>query len=393
MKFKCLVFALLVSFSSETDAKPFANKKIVCYFANWPGGRTGEAKHTPDMIDTNVCTHIIYAFASLDKELLVMKPDNYQTDIKGEYYRNVTAYKKEGKKVLISLGGYRDSKGDKYHRLLKSQENRMKFIQAAIQFLKTHNFDGLDLDYEFPACPHEACKPEYASDKRDLGIFIRELSTEFKPRGLLLSAAVSPISWQIEKSYDIPVMSKYLDWISIMSYNYHGQWESKTGLNAPFYSTKDSAISLDHTIKLWLEGEADKTKLIAGMPLYGRSFTLASAEHGLNAPAIGPGRGGPYINHAGTLAYYKICQFVQQGWTVVNDTVNGPYAYHDDQWVGYDDVPTVARKAQYVLNEGLGGAMVWDLSQDDFRDKCHQGKYPLMHAIAGEFNRETNSIP
>ena len=44
----------------------------------------------------------------------------------------------------------------------------------------------------------------------------------------------------------------------------------------------------------------------------------------------------------------------------------GPYAYKGNQWVGYDSIDYVKRKAQYIIDKELGGAMFWDLSTDDF---------------------------
>ena len=56
-----------------------------------------------------------------------------------------------------------------------------------------------------------------------------------------------------------------------------------------------------------------------------------------------------------------------EGWTEVEDVQYGSYAYgSNNQWVGYDSPKSAARKAQYILDEGLGGAMYWDLAQDDF---------------------------
>lgn len=64
---------------------------------------------------------------------------------------------------------------------------------------------------------------------------MKELSEQFKPRNLLLSAAVSPSKRVIDTGYDVPSLAKYLDWISVMTYDYHGQWDKKTGHVAPLY--------------------------------------------------------------------------------------------------------------------------------------------------------------
>ena len=83
--------------------------------------------------------------------------------------------------------------------------------------------------------------------------------------------------------------------------------------------------------------------------------------------ASGAGTRGPITGEAGNLGYMEICMKVKnEGWKVVDDA-NGPYAYGSgNQWVGYDTIKSVTRKAEYVKTKGLGGAMFWDLATDDF---------------------------
>ena len=45
---------------------------------------------------------------------------------------------------------------------------------------------------------------------------------------LLLTAAVSPSSDVIQKAYNIPKLSEYLDYVSVMTYDYHGWWENNS---------------------------------------------------------------------------------------------------------------------------------------------------------------------
>lgn len=42
--------------------------------------------------------------------------------------------------------------------------------------------------------------------------------------------------------YDVPTLARYLDWISLMAYDYHGHWDGKTGHVAPLYFTEGDAF-------------------------------------------------------------------------------------------------------------------------------------------------------
>ena len=120
-----------------------------------------------------------------------------------------------------------------------------------------------------------------------------------------------------------------------------------------------------------MSGGLDRKKLILGMPMYGQSFTLASAaDNGLNSKSYGGGTAGPFTRARGFLAYYEICHNIQtQGWKVIQDPTGtmGPYAYKGTQWVSFDDTAMIKHKTQYLKNMKLGGAMIWALDLDDFR--------------------------
>lgn len=69
-----------------------------------------------------------------------------------EFYERVVAYKAKGIKVSLALGGWNDSAGDKYSRLVNNPAARARFIKHVLGFLEKYNFDGLDLDWEYPKC-------------------------------------------------------------------------------------------------------------------------------------------------------------------------------------------------------------------------------------------------
>ena len=154
------------------------------------------------------------------------------------------------------------------------------------------------------------CKAGPDSDKQGFTDLVSELRAAFNPRGWLLSAAVSPAKNVIDAAYDVPSISRDLDWISVMTYDYHGHWDQMTGHVAPMYyhsETENEYFNANFTINYWIEQGADPQKLIMGIPMYGQTFTLSKvAENGLNAPATRPGQAGPFTRQPGFLAYNEV---------------------------------------------------------------------------------------
>ncbi|RXG67228.1 putative chitinase 3 [Armadillidium vulgare] len=275
-----------------------------------------------------------------------------------------------GVKVLISLGGWNDSAGDKYHRLATDPAARANFITNALAFVNQYGFGGIDLDWEYPSLStgkivkflnmiwiffyfnkhYNYCSDEYSGDKDGFTAWVQELVEAFHPEGLLVTAAVSGSYQRIDTSYDVPAISAYLDLINVMTYDYHGSWDRQTGHVSPLYAHPDDVDPLFNTnssIDIWIDKGADPLKLTLGIPMYGQCFTLADPSvNGLNAPTVGGCNAGEYTRQMGFLAYYEICNNVEQGWTVVQDPLGtmGPYAYSGNQWVSYDDVAMVRIK-------------------------------------------------
>lgn len=69
-----------------------------------------------------------------------------------EFFEKVVGLKHDGVKVLLGLGGWKDSAGNKYSRLVNSPTARRKFLLHTLDFLDEYNFDGLDIDWNYPKC-------------------------------------------------------------------------------------------------------------------------------------------------------------------------------------------------------------------------------------------------
>lgn len=384
-----LLIAVAVVSAADRNQKDY---KVVCYLGSWANYRTGDAKFLIEHIDPFLCTHLIYGFAKLENNKITVY-DPY-LDLKENWglgaFERFNNLKKRNPQLstLIAIGGWNEG-STKYSAMAADAGARATFVQSAIDFCKKYNFDGLDMDWEYPAN-----RGGVPSDKENFVTLLKELKEAFAPHGLLLTAAVSAGKSTIDTAYDIPRVSQYLDFINVMAYDLHGSWEKQTGHNAPLYARddepeSDKILNVDYAIKYWISKGADSKKIILGMGLYGRSFTLGNPSNtGLGAPATGPGSAGGMTKEPGMLGYNEICLYVKnEGWNeVFVPKVEAPYAYKGNQWVGYDNKKSIEIKVDYAKNNNLGGGMVWSLETDDFRGHCFGQKYPLLTAIATRLN-------
>ncbi|OWF47793.1 chitinase 3 [Mizuhopecten yessoensis] len=368
--------------------------KRVCYYSSWAKYRSAPmAPFSPDVIDPFLCTHIIYASAQIKDNDIYMYEDDDDTLMKLRYLRDTNP----DLKILLSVGGYAQGT-DQFIKTASTKDGILEFATNAVLYLRLHHFDGLDLDWEFPGDQGTSHKDHFTDlVKGIMEVFKVEADVADGPR-LLLSASVSAFPPIVDRSYDVPKLSMYLDMINLMAYDMQGTTNNVTRFNSPLYghpsdTGTDVYRNQDYAIRHWLDNGASPRKLVLGLATYGRTFTLTNTnQYRVGDPATGPGLPGQYTNKLGLLAYYEICKNLYDGWSRVMNTVQGvPLAWNGYQWVGYDDMESLTLKADYVINNGLGGAMFW-LDYDDFDNSCGEGNFPLINSVKGVFDSTTPSV-
>lgn len=328
-----------------TNTRP---AQVFCYLTSWSAKRPGAGKFLPKDIDPKLCTHVVYAFATLkDHKLTEMNDED------PDMYDQLIALREKNPElqILLAIGGW--AFGSTPFKELTSNVFRMnQFVYEAIEFLRDYQFNGLDVDWEYPRGSDD--RAAYVSLLKELRVaFEGEAKNSGQPR-LLLTAAVPASFEAIAAGYDVPEISKYLDFINVMTYDFHGQWERQVGHNSPLFPL-DSAtgyqkkLTVDFSAREWVKQGAPKEKLLIGMPTYGRSFTLVNTtQFDIGAPASEGGKPGKFTNEAGFLSYYEICGFLaQSNTTLVWDSEQQvPFAYRDNQWVGFDDERSLKTKVR-----------------------------------------------
>jgi len=242
--------------------------KLVCYYTNWSQYRPKKGKFLPEYIDPFLCTHVIFAFGWIKEGRLTSFEKN---DVSGDgaagLYQRVVGLKAKNPKlkVILAIGGWSFGTS-KFKQVAETRFSRQTFIFSAIPFLRKYNFDGLDVDWEYPK----------SADRDNFVAYLKELHEAFEFESeetgnerLLLSAAVPVGPDNVRGGYDVPAVSKYLDFINLMAYDFHGKWEKQAGHNAPLFAPSSDSewrkqLSVSFAAKMWTRLGTPKEKLVIG---------------------------------------------------------------------------------------------------------------------------------
>lgn len=254
------------------------------------------------------------------------------------------------------------------------------FIQSVLDIMDEYSFDGLDIDWEFPAWQ------KHPEDKDRFIYLLRDLYAVFKSGDrageLQLSVAVAPAYTIIVSSYDIVEMHKYVDFINLMSYDFHDYSNifPFTAYNAPLYKRSLeqgylATLNTNWSALYWNQWGMSRDKIMVGIPTYSHSYVLADPDQSLP--------GSPATGTADEFTFSQVCDFLAQKGTqyVFDNEAMVPYAHRGLLWISFDDRKSVTAKANWIKDHDFGGAMTYDLNCDDFINSCNSTLTFPLHQI------------
>jgi chitinase len=259
--------------------------------------------------------------------------------------------------VLLSIGGWTYSAN--LAAAASTAATRSTFAKTAVTLVKDWGFDGLDIDWEWPASDAEATNMVslLSAIRTELNSYSAQYANNYK---FLLSVALpaDPAKYKLLK---LSQMNSIVDQFNMLSYDYAGSWDTTAGHQANLYSDaskpKDTPYSTDAAINGYIAAGASANKIALGLPLYGRAFENTA---GLGQAFSGVGSG----SWEAGIWDYKV---LPRSGTEYYDSVAGASYSYDPatkELVSYDNAAMITRKASYITSKGLAGSMFWEASGD-----------------------------
>jgi chitinase len=401
---------LISEFPAGGQTPESGEKRVIGYFPQW--GIYSKNYHVKNIVESGSAeklTVINYAFGNIVDCECVMVTESGVMDAYADYQKiyaagesldgeadtwdqplrgNFNQLKKLKQmypqiKILISLGGWTWSGG--FHEAALTEANRQRTAASCIDLYIKGNlpvsdnaggegvaagiFDGIDIDWEYPNHPGNG-NPYGPEDTHNFTLLLGELRKQLDAidPGLLLTIA-SPAGEDKLEDIELDRIHPTLDWINIMSYDYHGAWDASGPTHhqsALFGSPEDPSSGIiknyytDYTVQKHLEAGIPAKKLNIGVPFYGRGWRgVTNENNGLYQQAAGPAQG---TNESGMDDYKNIAAL---GYPVYWDPVaEASWCYNGDIFWTYDTPESLKNKMEYIERTGLGGVMFWDLSGD-----------------------------
>ncbi len=415
----------------------YYNKKVVGYFPNYAINSDAHEHFSIADLQWDVLTHVQYAFGVVNKNTCELEAGDVENDINNKftdrkfYHDGVEIKMDESlgyygqfnlmhtlKKmhpnvtVLISTGGWGASEGLWY--ATQNEASMRKFSASAVRFIRQYGFDGIDIDFEFPSeTPMSGNYTQFTESIRAgvatryaqfIKILSEDLAKAAKEDGKYywLTSAVSASSWVLGGQKDSSFLD-YLDFVSIMSYDYHGGWNNYVENQANLYPDPADGETANQDVKTlgfdwsykFYRGRVQSEKILMGVPYYTRGWTnVSGGSTGLHGSS-----GSPLTNSTDNLNLW--CDLDANGnevaaganplWHVMNvmkknsnykrywdDVGKVPHIWNasNNTFLTFEDEESIQERINYVNSKNLGGVLIWVMHGDYDYDEA-KGEYVI----------------
>jgi chitinase len=306
--FSLFSFLLLPAVATAQEGRPDGRwqKRLVADYDQGSKFAPAPYAYSAEQIPYDKLTDIIHAGLGFDDDGNLQVPDGFVEP-------QLTARAHDaGDHVVLLVGG------DLSQYESKPTATMNKLVANVREFVREHDYDGVDLDWEYPGT---------AADTAILLKFEKALRAVLPSPRYILSVDAAPWS---ASAYGARTLHKVIDWFNIMTYDCAGPWTANAQLNSSiFWDNRDPAPeecqpggSDQESAKIFL-AEVPARQLNQGTPFYGYEYTNVNTLFGL-CPNAATTDDGACDDAVLTLSYgADIKKLInKKGWEVHRD----PYA-------------------------------------------------------------------
>ncbi|KAH7111630.1 glycoside hydrolase [Dactylonectria macrodidyma] len=262
-----------------------------------------------------------------------------------------------------------------------TSKSRGRFAKSAVKTIGDWGFDGVDVDWESPTDETEASN--FVLLLRAVRDELDTYAQQHAPGYHVILSIASPAGPIHYKKLDLKSLSDIVDSFNIMAYDYSGPWDTVSGHQSNIFPSDSSAFSTTAVVQDYVAAGVNPSKIILGMPLYGRAFENTD---GIGNPFDGVGSGS-WEN--GVCDYKALPR--QGAIEKIDSELVALYSYDPSsrELISYDTPEVVKAKVSWLKEAGLASSMFWEVSGDGTGDKslqaeCHiiKGRHVLRKAVA-----------
>jgi len=215
---------------------------------------------------------------------------SYSIDSKTGSYKSIHQWKTtamidtaqaHGTKVFLSVSNF----GSKNNAIfLENQKAQNTLMDSLIDLLAYRSADGINIDFE-------GIEKE---SKTNFTQFIEAISKRLKRENSKYQISLCLYADDWDDIFDITAIDSYVDFYTLMGYDYYGGFSKTTGPVTPFKTSDKFGKGLIASVKAYENKGLQMDKLIVGLPYYGAEWTTKKPQPG--SPVVKFNSHPPYKN-------------------------------------------------------------------------------------------------
>lgn len=359
IKFTLLLVTALAACRSDKDSQVGVSREdkvVVGYVPGYNG------VFDVTTIDAEKLTHINYAFVDVKDSMAWLT--NIATDTINFRLLNTLKSKNPELKLMISIGGWAWS--ENFSDAVLTETSRKKFAYTGKRIVEQYNLDGIDIDWEYPGMRGEdnVFRPE---DKQNFTLMFKSIRESLDSlssktgKKYFVTTAVPCFPGFLEIT-EMGKAAGYMDFVNLMAYDFY-VGGPLAGHHSNLYASENDAgeDSGDKALRLYTAAGVPASKLVLGVPFYGRSWIMKTVENrGINREIDSVMRGGGFT-------FVKDSIMARPGFVRYwDEKAKAPYLWNESrrQLVVFDDEKSIKLKCEYIKEKGMRGVMFWQYASD-----------------------------